>query len=74
LWQAAVNGLELASRLKASDNDMLFFYTELLRLDPGFERFAYSPGEVVAIKDEPGLAYFRERFSHLDKDIKRRLT
>jgi hypothetical protein len=72
LWQAAVNGLELASTLALSaksqdemqhyEREMLYFYEELKRLDRGFQSFDYSPGEVPAISKEPGMAYFSAQF------------
>jgi hypothetical protein len=62
LWQAAWNGLEIASTLKSADDEMLFFYNKLKALDSGFQSFDYSPGEVPSISDEPGMAYFNNRF------------
>jgi hypothetical protein len=62
LWQAAWNGLEIASTLRGSDNEMLSFYNKLKELDSGFQSFDYSPGEVPSISDEPGMAYFCARF------------
>jgi hypothetical protein len=61
LWQAAYNGLETASTLK-SDNDALWFYERLVDLDPGWQSFDYSPGEVVSISVEAGMAYFSQRY------------
>lgn len=61
LWQAAYNGLEQASSLR-DDQYALWFYNELKRLDPGFQDFDYSPGEVTAISAEPGMAYFHAKF------------
>jgi hypothetical protein len=61
LWQAAYNGLEQASSLR-EDQYALWFYNELKRLDPGFQDFDYSPGEVAAISAEPGMAYFHAKF------------
>jgi hypothetical protein len=61
LWQAAYNGLEQASSLR-EDDFALWFYTELKRLDPGFQDFDYSPGEVRPISAEPGMAYFYAKY------------
>ena len=61
LWQVAYNGLETASILK-SDSDALWFYERLKDLDPGFQSFDYSPGEVVSLSDEQGMAYFCQRY------------
>jgi len=61
LWQAAYNGLELASAFE-SDVDALWFYGELKRLDPGFQSFDYSPGEVPSLSNEPGMAWFCRRY------------
>jgi hypothetical protein len=61
LWQAAYNGLEQASSLR-DDQYALWFYSELKRLDPGFQELDYSPGEVAAISAEPALAYFHAKF------------
>jgi hypothetical protein len=75
LWQSAWNGLEIASTLKGDDEEMLFFYNELKRLDSGFQSFDYSPGEVPAISQEPGMAFFCERFRnrlHIDNPKPRR--
>jgi tetratricopeptide (TPR) repeat protein len=72
LWQAAYNGLEIASTLK-SDGDALDFYKKLKELDPGFESFDYAPGEVRAISAEPGMAYFSQRYrEQLHKPIIRK--
>jgi hypothetical protein len=62
LWQAAWNGLEIASTLKSDDDEMLPFYNKLKELDSGFQSFDYSPGEVPSISGELGMAYFCERF------------
>lgn len=61
LWQAAYNGLEQASSLH-EDEFALWFYGELKRLDPGFQDFDYSPGEVPAISAEPGMAFFQAKY------------
>jgi hypothetical protein len=61
LWQAAYNGLEQASSMR-EDDYVLWFYNELKRLDPGFQDFDYSPGEVLAISAEPGMAYFHAKY------------
>jgi hypothetical protein len=62
LWQAAANGLELTSTLGSPDEDMLYFYDRLTALDPGFTSFDYSPGEVPAISNEPGMKRFHDKF------------
>jgi hypothetical protein len=61
LWQAPFNGLEQASSLR-KDEFALWFYNKLKWLDPGFQDFDYSPGEVLAISAEPGMAYFNAKY------------
>jgi hypothetical protein len=72
LWQAAYDGLEIASTLKL-DDDALHFYGILKNLDRGFSSFDYSPGEVKAISAEPGMAYFSQKYrAKLHKPIIRK--
>ncbi len=61
LWQAVYNGLEVASTLNA-DADAIWFYTRLKSLDPGFQDFDYSPGEVLSISREEGMKYFHDKY------------
>lgn len=61
LWQAIYNGLEQASFLEAEE-PALRFYRKLVDLDPGFQDFDYSPGEVVSLSKEKEMAWFCERF------------
>jgi hypothetical protein len=45
----------------------------LKKLDPGFQSFDYSPGEVLAISAEPGMKWFSERYrDRLHKPIVRK--
>jgi tetratricopeptide (TPR) repeat protein len=60
LWQAAWNGLDLASELFKDDEKALSFYKHLKAIDPGFKSFDYSPGEVQSISKE--MPYFSQRF------------
>jgi hypothetical protein len=61
LWQAAFNGLEQAS-MSRDDEYALWFFAELKRLDPGFQDFDYTLGEVSSISAEPGMAYFHAKY------------
>lgn len=69
LWQAVYNGLELASSqmeladsTQKDDDDALWFYETLKRLDPGFQDFDYTPGEVKAISKEPAMRCFHDKY------------
>jgi hypothetical protein len=61
LWTAAYNGLEQSSMLQ-DDSWALWFYNELKRMDCGFQDFDYTPGELVAISAERGMAYFHDKY------------
>jgi hypothetical protein len=77
LWQAAANGLEIASSIESSDEWMLYFYNKLKEIDPGFQSFDYSPGEIPALSAEPELANFCARFRnelHIDNPPPARST
>lgn len=65
-WQLVYNGLELASTLR-DEAAAREFHGALVKLDPGFSSFDYSPGEVVSIRREPGMSYFIETCPELDK-------
>jgi len=67
-WQLAYNGVELASFIEDAESAH-WFYERLVELDVGFSSFDYCPGEVVAISKEPGMAFFRLRYAHLDKPL-----
>lgn len=60
-WRVAYSGLDVASRLRASDDDLRLFYSRLCDFDSGFREFTHTPGEVLAIADNPELGFFRER-------------
>lgn len=44
------------------DSYALWFHRESTRMDPGFQDFDYSPGELVAISVERGMAYFHSKY------------
>jgi hypothetical protein len=59
LWQAAWNGLDLASMFE-DDEMACWFYNRLKVIDRGFQSFDYAPGEVQSISVE--MPYFSARF------------
>ena len=61
LWTAAYDGLEQSSMME-DDSHALWFHRELTRMDPGFQDFDYSPGELVAISAEHGMTYFHNKY------------
>lgn len=60
-WRVPYNGLDVASRLRASDEDLQLFFSRLCDFDDGFTDFNYTPGEVPTIAANPGLEFFRDR-------------
>lgn len=67
-WRIPYNGLDVASRLHASDADLQKFFSRLCDFDVGFTDFDYTPGEVPSIANNPGLEFFRQR-CQLNPDI-----
>ena len=45
-----------------SEDDALYFYGKLMDLDPGFQSFDYSRGEVPALSEVPAMKWFCDRF------------
>ncbi|MGY0570674.1 hypothetical protein ACTGJ9_006125 [Bradyrhizobium sp. RDM12] len=61
-WQLVYNALEIACVLE--DKDAAWeFYEKLVELDPGFKSLSYTPGEVIPIKDEPNMEFFRKLYA-----------
>lgn len=61
-WRVPYNGLDIASRLRADDNDLWLFYSRLCDFDSGFRDFDYRGlGEVKSIAKNPELEFFRQR-------------
>lgn len=58
MWQAAYNGLEVASRLERDDATLKYFYGKLVEMDPGFKDLSYKPGEAKALDEEPAMNFF----------------
>lgn len=61
MWQAAYNGLEIASRLERDDATLKYFYGKLVEMDPGFRDLSYKPGEAKALNEEPAMSFFIDR-------------
>jgi hypothetical protein len=65
VWQIAHNGLIFASLFNRLE-DMEFFYKELVKLQPGFRSWNFTPGETPTLGKDQDLQAFRQAFPHLD--------
>jgi hypothetical protein len=67
-WQLVYNALEIACVLE-DEGAAWEFYSTLVDLDPGFKSLGYTPGEVIPIRDEPNMAFFRDLYAKRYKTI-----
>jgi hypothetical protein len=67
-WQLVYNALEIACVLR--DEDAAWeFYSTLVELDPGFKDLGYTPGEVISIRNEPNMEFFRNLYAQKNQTV-----
>lgn len=66
VWTIPHNGLIFASQLNDLEA-MEFFYGELVKVQPGFISWDFTPGETPTLRDDKDLEAFRRAFVHLDR-------